>query len=128
MPETVTTWQVWPCSACGKVARTVPESPTQCRCAHPVLPLKPKLVTESQVEVPQARRLQALTEEEGRLRDLAREGTRVRLTFDAEVVGTLLATGMDGRTTLSLTVATADGHRHPVNLDLPGLHIEAIPT
>jgi hypothetical protein len=90
-----------------------------------VIPLRPTLVAETQTETPQARRLKALTEEEGRLRALARKGTRVRVTFEAEVVDAMLATSVSGQRLL-LTVKMPDGEHHPIDPEQAGVHIEAL--
>lgn len=120
------TWQIWYCQACGKVARAIPEMNVFCRCAQPVLPLKPTLVTETLADGPKPRRLQALTDEEARLRALARKGTKVRVTYEGEVAQAWLSDGEDGRRHLNLIVETPDGRRHAVDPDLAHLSVEAV--
>ena len=124
MPPSESSWQVWYCQVCRKAARAIPEMPVACECDRPVLPLRPTLVT--QVHAPKSRPLQALTEEEGRLRALARRGTRVRVTFEAEVVDAQLWGTAGGPKKLQLFVRTPDGERHPIDPGQAGVHIEAL--
>jgi hypothetical protein len=117
-------WRVWYCQACRRIARAVPELPVGCQCKRPVIPLQPTLVTE--VQAPKVRPLQALTEEEGRLRALARRGTAVRVGFDSKVVDAWLTSGTDGRKRVVLVVEAPDGSRIAVDSERDGVHIEAI--
>jgi hypothetical protein len=94
-----------------------------CRCEKPVPGLRP--TRETQMHAPKRRPMHALTDEEGRLRALARKSQRVRVTFEAEVVQTMLTTGMDGAQRISFIVATPDGRRHAVDPSLPAVRIEA---
>jgi hypothetical protein len=78
------------------------------------------------MQAPKPRRLQSLTEEEGRLRVLARKGTKVRVTYEAVVAEAWLASSGDKKK-LTMIVETPDGRRHAVEPDLPGVHVEAAP-
>lgn len=119
-------WQVWNCQACGELARAVPAMDVACKCARPVLPLRPTRLTETQIHGPKRRPLKALSEEEGRQRALARRGKKVRVTLDATVASSMLATGMDGRQHLTLTVVTPDGRRITIDPEQAGVTIEAL--
>jgi hypothetical protein len=88
--------------------------------------LRPTKVT--QMHRPKVRPMQALTDEEARLRGLARKGQRVRVTYEAEVTDAWLMTGMDGVTRVKLIATTPDGRPHVVDPRLPGLHVEAAPS
>ncbi|MGW9399371.1 hypothetical protein [Streptomyces sp. NPDC055642] len=77
------------------------------------------------MHTPQPKRLQALTEEEGRLRGLARKGRRVRVTFEAEVAEAWISSSGSSGRRVQFIVTTPDGRRHIVDSGLPGLHIEA---
>lgn len=120
--------KVWYCRACRCAARVEPADPNfplACRCRQPVLPLRPTRV--SVYQAPPARHLQALTEEEARLRSLSRRGTRVRVTYEGQIAEAWTATGMDGAKHPTFIVETSDGRRHAVNPELPGVHIERTP-
>ncbi|MFF8544787.1 hypothetical protein ACF060_31375 [Streptomyces werraensis] len=71
--------------------------------------------------------MHALSDEEARLRALARKGTKVRVTFEAEMADAWQWTSGTNRG-LQFIVETADGRRHAVDPRLPGLHIEALPS
>ena len=73
------------------------------------------------------RPVQALTEEEGRLRALARKGQRVRVTFEAEITEAWTSAGRDGIKRIQFVVTTPDGRRHSVDPARQGLQIEALP-
>jgi hypothetical protein len=124
LPET--TYLVWYCSQCRHACKVQPQVfDPSCKCTTPVVPMSPTQVT--QVHAPEARPLHALSDEEGRLRALARKGTKVRVTFEAEVADAIQWSGA-GRRGLEFDLTTADGRRYTVNPQLPGLHIEAAPT
>lgn len=116
----------WYCRNCRKSCRVQPptEQPA-CRCKNPVPGLHPTQVTVA--DHPKTRPLHALSDEEARIRALAREGTKVRVTFEAEVAAAIQRSG-GGRRGLEFDVTTADGRRYTVDPDMPGLHIEAAPT
>ena len=125
LPES--TLLVWYCSRCRKSCKVQPPDPEQvaCRCKSPVPGLRPTQVTV--LHTPKARPMHALSEEEGRIRALARKGTRVRVTLDATVVDAIQWSSA-GQRGLEFDITTADGRRFTINPQLPGLHIEAIPA
>lgn len=118
---------VWYCSRCRKSCKVQPPDPEQvaCRCKNPVPGLRPTKVTV--LHTPKARPMHALSDEEARLRALARKGTRVRVTLDATVVDAIQWSSA-GQRGLEFDITTADGRRFTINPQLPGLHIEAIPA
>ncbi|MDX3183560.1 hypothetical protein PV334_20140 [Streptomyces sp. ME02-7008A-1] len=120
------TYLVWYCRACKKSCRTQPRTETACRCANPVRGMHPTKVT--QTHEPEPRRLHALTDEEGRLRSLARKKQRVRVTYEAEVSEAWLVRGAGDKKRIQFIVTTADGSRHHVDPRLPGVRMEAIPA
>ncbi|MEV5944679.1 hypothetical protein [Streptomyces sp. NPDC051994] len=127
LPET--TLLVWYCGRCRKSCKVQPPTPEQvaCRCENPVPGLRPTRVTV--LHAPKQRPMHALSDEEARLRALARKGTKVRVTvtFDGEIADAW-QWSIAGRHGLDFIVATADGSRHPVDPQRPGVHIEAIPA
>ncbi|MEV5944664.1 hypothetical protein [Streptomyces sp. NPDC051994] len=120
---TETTLQIWYCARCRKSCKVLPptEQPA-CRCKAPVPGLRPTLVT--QLHLPERRPMHALSDEEARIRALARKGSRVRVTFEAEVADAMQWSAGDRRG-LEIDLTTDDGRRYTVNPELPGLHIEA---
>lgn len=124
LPES--TLLVWYCSRCRKSCKVQPPDPEQvaCRCKNPVPGLRPTKVTV--LHAPKTRPMHALSDEEGRIRALARKGTKVRVTFEAEVVDAMQWSSAGDRG-LSFTVRTSDGRRFTFNPQLDGLHIEAAP-
>jgi hypothetical protein len=119
------TYQVWYCKRCDKACKIQPPTiKPGCRCANPVPGLRPTLVTQMAQTKP--RPVQALTEEEGRLRALARKGQRVRVTFEAEITEAWTSAGRDGIKRIQFVVTTPDGRRHSVNPAKHGLQIEAL--
>ncbi|MEU1433981.1 hypothetical protein ABZ438_07770 [Streptomyces sp. NPDC005786] len=127
MTTAETTHLVWYCRACKKSCKTQPRTETACRCANPVRGMRPTQVT--QVHAPKLRPLQALSDEEGRLRNLARKNQRVRVTYEAEVSEAWLSSNStDGVKNIHFVVTTPDGRRHIVDPQLPGVHVEAIHT
>ncbi|AWZ06871.1 MULTISPECIES: hypothetical protein [unclassified Streptomyces] len=74
---------------------------------------------------PPAPRLQALDDDEGRHRALARRGRRVKVTFEAKVDTAWLTRGADGHQHLTVLVITDDGHHHAIDTRLPGARIDA---
>lgn len=123
MPET--TMLVWYCGRCRKSCKVQPPDPEEvtCRCDNPVPGLRPTHVTV--VHPPKQRPMRAISDEEGRLRALARKGTKVRVTFDAEISDAMQWTGA-GRHGIDFVVTSPDGRRHTVNGSQPGLRIEKI--
>lgn len=124
LPET--TCLVWYCRQCGNACKVQPQvfNPG-CRCATPVMPLRPTQVT--QVHAPKTRPLHALSDEEARLLALARTGAKVRVTFEAEITDAWQWSSA-GRRGIDFIVTSPDGRRHTVNGAQPGLRIEAAPT
>lgn len=126
-PASETTLLVWYCRHCDKSCKVQPPDPEQvaCKCANPVPGLRPTKVTI--MHAPKTRPLYALTDEEARLRALARKGTKVRVTvtFEGEVTDAWQWSSA-GRRGLDLIVDTPDGRRHPVDPQRKGVHIEAI--
>lgn len=125
MITTESTYLVWYCQSCKKSCKTQPRSKTACKCTNPVRGMRPTRVT--QVHVPKPRPLHALSDEEARIRALARKGTRVRITFDATVTDATQWTAGDRRG-LEFNLQTPDGRRYSIDPQLPGLHIEAAPA
>ena len=123
IPET--TLLVWYCSRCRKSCKVQPPDPDQvaCKCDRPVPALRPTRVTL--MRAPKQRPLHALTDEEGRLRALARKGTRVRVTFEGEIADAWQWSNGISRG-LNFIVKSPDGRTHTVNGSQPGLRIEAI--
>jgi hypothetical protein len=124
MPES--TLLIWYCQSCRKSCKVQPpaEDPA-CTCANPVPSLRPTRVTV--LATPKTRPVRALDDEEGRLLALARKGTKVRVTFEAEVADAIRWSSA-GRSGIDFVVTSPDGRRHAVNGSQPGLHIEAIPA
>ena len=120
------TYLVWYCQACKKSCKTQPRTKTACRCTNPVRGMRPTRVT--QTHEPKSRPLHALSDEEGRLRSLARKKQRVQVTYEAEVSEAWLVTGADGVKHIQFIVTTDDGSRHHVDPRLPGVRMEAIPS
>lgn len=118
---------VWYCRRCRKACKVQPAAAmaTACTCKSPVPGLHPTEVTVA--DQPKTRPMHALSDEEGRIRALARKGTRVRVTFEATVVDAMQWTAGDQRG-LEFDITTTDGRRYTLNPELPGLHIEAIPA
>lgn len=128
MATAATEQRIWYCRACRCAARVepaAPDFPLDCRCAQPVIPLRPTRV--SVYEAPPTRPLQALTDEEAQLRSLARPGTRVRVTFEAEVALAWTAPDGDGVKRVQFIVEGPDGRRHAVDPTLPGVRVERLP-
>lgn len=125
LPET--TLLVWYCRRCDKSCKVQPPDPEQvaCKCDNPVPSLRPTRVTVMHALKP--RPMHALSEEEGRLRALARKGTKVRVTFEGEIADAWTWTNGISRG-LDFVVKSPDGRRHTVNGSQPGLRIEAIPA
>lgn len=125
LPES--TLLVWYCGRCRKSCKVQPPDPEQvaCRCDNPVPGLRPTRVTI--LHPPKQRPMRALSDEEGRLRALARKGTKVRITFEAEITDAMQWNGA-GRHGIDFVVTSPDGRRHTVNGSQPGLRIEAIPA
>ncbi|PAZ15617.1 hypothetical protein CLM62_12530 [Streptomyces sp. SA15] len=123
LPES--TLLVWYCRRCDKSCKVQPPDPEQvaCRCDNPVPGLRPTRVTV--LHAPKPRPLHALSDEEARLRALARKGTKVRVTFEGEIADALQWSSA-GRHGIDFVVKSPDGRRHPVNGTQPGLRIEAI--
>jgi hypothetical protein len=123
IPET--TLLVWYCRRCDKSCKVQPPDPEQiaCRCEQPVPGLRPTRVTV--LHAPKPRPMDALTDEEARLRALARKGTWVRVTFEGEIADAWQWTNGISRG-LDFIVKSPDGSRHTVNGSQPGLRIEVI--
>ncbi|MGW6741718.1 hypothetical protein ACWGDX_13485 [Streptomyces sp. NPDC055025] len=120
----MTVLQIWYCQRCRSSCKVQPptEAPA-CRCKTPVPSLHPTEVTV--IPQPKRRPMHALSNEEARLRAMARKGTRVRVTFEAEITDAVQWTAGDQRG-LEFDLATSDGRRYTIDPQLPGLHIEAI--
>ncbi|MEZ7005709.1 hypothetical protein [Streptomyces sp. AD55] len=125
MPES--TLLVWYCRRCDKSCKVQPPDPEQvaCRCESPVPGLRPTKVTV--MHPPKQRPMHVLTDEDARLRALARKGAKVRVTFEGEITDAWQWSSAGNRG-LGFIVKSPDGRTHTVNVQQPGLHIEAIPT
>ncbi|MER8004817.1 hypothetical protein [Streptomyces sp. NPDC094149] len=125
IPES--TLLVWYCRRCDKSCKVQPPDPEQvaCKCDNPVPGLRPTRVTV--MHTPKPRPLHALSDEEARLRALAHKGTKVRVTFEAEMTEAWRWSSA-GRNGIDFIVTDPDGRRHTVNGSQPGLRIEAIPA
>lgn len=123
LPES--TLLVWYCRRCDKSCKVQPPDPAQvaCKCDNPVPGLRPTRVTV--MHAPKPRPMHALSDEEARLHALARKGTKVRVTFEAEIADAFRWSSA-GRSGIDFVVQSPDGRRHTVNGSQPGLHIEAI--
>ncbi len=121
------TMLVWYCRRCRGACKVQPTDALDvaCTCKTPVPGLHPTEVTVA--PEPTQRRLHALSDEEARLRALARKGTRVRITFEATVTDATQWTAGDRRG-LEFDLRTSDGRRYSIDPQLPGLHIEAAPA
>ena len=120
-----TTYLVWYCSRCRGACKVQPPGiDLACRCDSPVPSLRPTEVT--QMHTPKPRPMHALSDEEGRLRALARKGTKVTVTvtFEGEIADAWQWSSA-GRHGLDFVVATPDGERHAVDPQRAGVHIEA---
>lgn len=122
LPET--TLLVWYCSRCRKSCKVQPPDPEQiaCTCDTPVPSLRPTRVTV--LHTPKRRPMHALSDEEARLRALARKGTKVRVTFEGEIADAWQWSGGISRG-LGFVIKSPDGRTHTVDAQQPGLHIEA---
>lgn len=121
-----TTYQVWYCKRCDKACKIQPPGiEPACKCASPVPGLRPTKVT--QMHAPKRRPMQALTDEEARLRGLARKRQRVTVTYEAEIADAWLTADRDGIKHVQFIVTTPDGRRHAVDPAVPGVHVEAAP-
>lgn len=122
IPET--THLVWYCRRCDKSCKVQPPDPEQvaCKCATSVPGLRPTKVTV--MHPPKQRPMHALTDEEGRIRALARKGTKVCVTFEGEIVDAWQWSSAGNRG-IGFIVKSPDGCTHTVRVDQPGLHIEA---
>ena len=125
IPET--THLVWYCNRCRKSCKVQPPTPDQvaCRCDNPIPGLRPTKVTL--MHTPKRRPMHALTDEEARLRALARKGTKVRVTFEGEITDAWQWSGGALRG-LGFIVTSPDGRTHTVRAEQPGLRIEAATT
>src|ERR1044072_22412 len=125
IPES--TLLVWYCRHCNKSCKVQPPDPEQvaCKCANPVTGLRPTRVTV--MHTPKPRPLHALSDEEARLRSLARTRTGVRVTFEGEIPDAVQWPSA-GRRGLDFVVKSPDGRRHTVNGSHLALRIEAIPA
>ncbi|WUH94587.1 hypothetical protein OG900_33530 [Streptomyces sp. NBC_00433] len=121
LPET--TYLVWPCLQCRRTYKVQPEVfKPNCRCEKPVPALRPTV--ETQIHAPKSRPMHALSDEEGRLRALARKGTKVRVTFEGEITGAMQWSSA-GRRGLEFTITTPDGRSFTVDPQRSDVHIEA---
>jgi hypothetical protein len=125
-PMSESTLLIWYCQSCRKSCKVQPpaEDPA-CTCATPVPSMRPTRVTV--LVTPKTRPVRALDDEEGRLLALARKGTKVSVTFEAEVADAI-RWSRAGRSGIDFVVTSPDGRRHAVNGSQPGLRIEAIPA
>jgi hypothetical protein len=115
---------IWYCRSCRKSCKVQPptEDPA-CQCKTPVPSLTPTRVTV--LHTPKQRPMHALSDEEARLRALARKGTRVHVTFEGEIADAVQWSSA-GRRGLDFDIVTADGRRYTVDPALLGVQIEKI--
>jgi hypothetical protein len=124
VPSSETTLLVWYCQSCRKSCKVQPPAgDPACTCANPVPAMRPTRVTV--LATPKTRPLHALDDEEARIRALARKGTKVRVTFEAEVTDAWQWSSA-GRRGIDFVVTSPDGARHTVNGSQPGLRIERV--
>ena len=124
-PTTETTSRIWYCRTCRCVVQAQPAMDRTCKCETPVMPLHPTLVTE--MHTPKQRPMHAISDEEARLRALARKGTRVRVTVTYEgEISDAWQWSAAGRRGVEFVVDTPDGRRHGVDPQRAGVHIEAV--
>lgn len=118
--------QIWYCTRCRKSCKVQPptEAPA-CQCKNPVPGLHPTEVTVS--DEPKRNPMHVLSHEEGRIRALARKGTRVRVTFEATVTDAIQWSAADRRG-LEFDLTTPDGRHYTIDPQLAGLHIDAVPA
>ncbi|MGY1439479.1 hypothetical protein [Streptomyces reniochalinae] len=125
-PTTEATCNAWYCGRCRAAYKVEPELFTPaCKCPRPIYTLRPTHITQM-TAVPS--RLRPVTDEDARLRSLARRGRRVRVTLEAEVteVSRCYSEGREADATLTFIVTTADGRRHAIEPAVPGVHIAAL--
>lgn len=124
LPES--TQLVWYCQHCRKSCKVQPptEEPA-CRCTTPVPSLRPTQVTV--MHAPKQRPMHGLSNEEARLRALARKGTKVRVTFEGEITDAWQWSSAGNRG-LGFVVKSPDGRSHTVDVQQLGLRIEAVPV
>lgn len=108
---TTTVVLTWNCGRCAKAYRTEPASKPRCRCAEPVLAIRPQRCAVTQYTAPPRPAVRPVGPlDEARAR-FARRGKRVTVTFTGTVVGANVANGEH----LTLFVEDATGRRHAID-------------
>lgn len=109
--KTTTIVLTWNCGRCAKAYRTEPASTPRCRCAQPVLAIRPQrcaITKHTAPPQPAVRAAGPLDEAKARF---ARRGKRVTVTF----TGTVVEAWVANREHLTLMIEDETGQRHAID-------------